>query len=171
LRDELESAKVKNAALEPRVETLNAELAEARADAKVARAESEYLRAAGDEARDRGASSDAERAAAEKHLAELKDVTRDLERKASEAEGRALALRSALDAAEKKTARLEKRLRLRCETSSVRRRRARGFVPAVAAGGSARDARGAERRVGVGAERALRRRRGRGGCVQPRGGA
>jgi kinesin family protein C1 len=108
LRDELESAKVKNAALEPRVETLNAELAEARADAKVARAESEYLRAAGDEARDRGASSDAERAAAEKHLAELKDVTRDLERKASEAEGRALALRSALDAAEKKTARLEK---------------------------------------------------------------
>ena len=108
LRDELESAKVKVTALEPRVETLNAELAEARADAKVARAESEYLRAAGDEARDRGASSDAERAAAEKHLAELKDVTRDLERKASEAEGRALALRSALDAAEKKTARMEK---------------------------------------------------------------
>ena len=108
LRDELESAKVKVTALEPRVETLNAELAEARADAKVARAESEYLRAAGDEARDRGASSDAERAAAEKHLAELKDVTRDLERKASEAEGRALALRSALDAAEKKTSRLEK---------------------------------------------------------------
>ena len=110
LRDELESAKVKNAALEPRVETLNAELAEARADAKVARAESEYLRAAGDEARDRGANSDAERAVAEKHLADLKDVTRDLERKASEAEGRALALRSALDAAEKKTARLEEEL-------------------------------------------------------------
>ena len=110
LRDELESAKVKNAALEPRVETLNAELAEARADAKVARAESEYLRAAGDEARDRGASSDAERAVAEKHLADLKDVTRDLERKASEAEGRALALRSALETAEKKTARLEEEL-------------------------------------------------------------
>ena len=110
LRDELESAKVKNAALEPRVETLNAELAEARADAKVARAESEYLRAAGDEARDRGANSDAERAVAEKHLADLKDVTRDLERKASEAEGRALALRSALETAEKKTARLEEEL-------------------------------------------------------------
>ena len=110
MRDELESAKVKNAALEPRVETLNAELAEARADAKVARAESEYLRAAGDEARDRGASSDAERAVAEKHLADLKDVTRDLERKASEAEGRALALRSALETAEKKTARLEEEL-------------------------------------------------------------
>ena len=107
LRDELESAKAHRATLEPRVETLCAELAEARADAKVARAESEYLRVAGDEARDRGASSDAERVAAEKHAEELKALSRDLERSSAEAEARARALRSELDASLSKTARLE----------------------------------------------------------------
>lgn len=53
------------AALEPRVEQLGAELAEARAEAKVARAESEHLRRAGDEARDRSAATDAERSSAQ----------------------------------------------------------------------------------------------------------
>ena len=108
LRDELERAKAHRAELEPRVETLRAELAEARADAKVARAESEYLRVAGDEARDRGASSDAERVAAEKRAEALERAMRDLERESAEAEARASALRSELDASVAKAARLEK---------------------------------------------------------------
>ena len=108
LLDEIETLKAHRASLEPRVETLCAELAEARADAKVARAESEYLRVAGDEARDRGANSDAERVAAEKHAEELKDLTRELERKTSEAESQVGVLRSKLDASTKKIERLEK---------------------------------------------------------------
>ena len=108
LSDEIETLKAHRASLEPRVETLCAELAEARADAKVARAESEYLRAAGDEARDRGANSDAERVAAEAHALELKDLTRELERKTSEAESRVEVLRSKLDASTKKIERLER---------------------------------------------------------------
>ena len=108
LLDEIETLKAHRASLEPRVETLCAELAEARADAKVARAESEHLRVAGDEARDRGANSDAERVAAEKHAEELKDLTRELERKMSEAESQVGVLRSKLDASTKKIERLEK---------------------------------------------------------------
>ena len=110
LRDELSAAKAHRAALEPRVETLGAELAEARADAKVAKAESEYLRKAGDEARERGVSSESERLHAEKHLGELKESMMSLEQSIATSEVKVSALQSEVSSNNDKIQRLESEL-------------------------------------------------------------
>ena len=150
--------------LEPRVETLNVELAEARRPRL--RAESEYLRAAGDEARDRRRELDAECAVAR---APRGFEGRDARSGAARPRRRgAQGASSALETAEKKR---------------LPGGRARGFneKPAAALGtrevsscgaaGALRVTHEEQSAALASARSASGRRRGLGGCVQPRGGA
>jgi kinesin family protein C1 len=107
LREELREAKAHRADVEPRLESLGAELAEARAEAKVAKAESEYLRRAGEEARDRAASADAERVSALEQLETVRETARGLENAVSVTQSASDGLRLKLEASEKNVSRLE----------------------------------------------------------------
>ena len=124
LKTELASSRAVRDALEPRVEQLGAELAEARAEAKVAKAESEHLRKAGDEARERGAGVEKEREAIGKEAEGLRSEVARLEGEKQRTETRCAALEAELTAARadaaghKKTAEEEKARRVEAQAAA-----------------------------------------------------